>query len=35
LPAVAALAAFLAIAPSGHAVPDFARTALNIIPSGQ
>jgi acyl-homoserine lactone acylase PvdQ len=34
LPA-ALLAATLALVPSAHAVPDFARTALNIIPSGQ
>jgi len=31
----AALAAFLVVVPSAHAVPDFARTALNVIPSGQ
>jgi acyl-homoserine lactone acylase PvdQ len=29
------MAAFMAIVPSAHAVPDFARAALNIIPSGQ
>ena len=31
----AILAAFLVLVPSAYAVPDFARTALNIIPSGQ
>ncbi|HEV2875579.1 MAG TPA: penicillin acylase family protein [Thermoleophilaceae bacterium] len=31
----AAIAAFVAVVPSAHAVRDFARTALNIIPSGQ
>ena len=31
----AVVAALLTIVPSAHAVPDFARTALNIIPSGQ
>jgi acyl-homoserine lactone acylase PvdQ len=31
----AAMAACFVIVPSAHAVPDYARTALNIIPSGQ
>ena len=31
----AVVAALLTIVPSAHAVPDFARTALNVIPSGQ
>ena len=31
----AVLAAFVAFAPSAHAVRDFAGTARNIIPSGQ
>jgi acyl-homoserine lactone acylase PvdQ len=31
----AILAAFLVLVPSAYAVPDYARTALNIIPSGQ
>jgi acyl-homoserine lactone acylase PvdQ len=35
LSAAAMAAAFVAVVPSAHAVPDFARTALNIIPSGQ
>ena len=35
LPFAAALAAFLIVVPTAHAVRDYARTALNIIPSGQ
>jgi hypothetical protein len=31
----AVLAALLVLVPSAYAVRDFARTALNIIPSGQ
>jgi hypothetical protein len=31
----AVLAAMLVLVPSAYAVRDFARTALNIIPSGQ